>query len=187
MKICSMSAPNVREGESVDIEIDSGAEVSCLPANIGAETHPLHGTRLSMCGGHHVAVGGGKLHELGATILGLEAEHVRGAVVNLLVRCRVMNVGKALLSTQDLSCCCWETVFPADCGNAYLVRESLEHSHHAREETLCMVLESQAQASQRAAVQQRCRVPGGDDDGPESRCAACGRRWRLEQQWPSSS
>ena len=26
-KICSMSAPNVREGESVDIEIDSGAEV----------------------------------------------------------------------------------------------------------------------------------------------------------------
>ena len=29
--ICSMSAPNVREGESVDIEIDSGAEVSCLP------------------------------------------------------------------------------------------------------------------------------------------------------------
>ena len=29
-KICSMGAPNVREGESVDIEIDSGAEVSCL-------------------------------------------------------------------------------------------------------------------------------------------------------------
>ena len=29
-KICSMSAPNVREGESVDIEIDSGAEVSEL-------------------------------------------------------------------------------------------------------------------------------------------------------------
>ena len=29
-KICSVGAPNVREGESVDIEIDSGAEVSCL-------------------------------------------------------------------------------------------------------------------------------------------------------------
>ena len=29
--ICSMGGPNVREGESLDIEIDSGAEVSCLP------------------------------------------------------------------------------------------------------------------------------------------------------------
>ena len=35
-KICSMGAPNVREGESVDIEIDSGAEVSCFSVNIGA-------------------------------------------------------------------------------------------------------------------------------------------------------
>ena len=47
--------------------------------------------------------------------------NVRGDVVNLLVRFRVMNIGKALLSTQDLSRCGWETVFPADCGNAYLV------------------------------------------------------------------
>ena len=54
-KISSISAPNVHEGESVDIEIDAGAEVSCLPANIGADTYPLHETRLSMCGGHHVA------------------------------------------------------------------------------------------------------------------------------------
>ena len=51
-KICSTHAPNVREGESVDIEIDSGAEVSCLHVNIGADTCPLHETRLSMCGGH---------------------------------------------------------------------------------------------------------------------------------------
>ena len=58
-KICSVSAPNAREGESVDSEIDSGAEVSCLPANIGADTFPLHKTRLSMCGGHHVAAGSG--------------------------------------------------------------------------------------------------------------------------------
>ena len=58
-KICSMGAPNVREGESVDIEIDSGAEVSCLLVNIGTDTYPLHETRLSMCGGHHVAAGGG--------------------------------------------------------------------------------------------------------------------------------
>ena len=69
-KICSVDAPNVREGESVDIEVDSAAEVSCLPANIGADTYPLHETRLSMCGGHHVAAGVGKLHELGARILG---------------------------------------------------------------------------------------------------------------------
>ena len=92
-----------------------------------------------MCGGDHVAAGGGKLHELGARILGLEAENVRGDVINLLVRFRVMNIGKALLSTQDLSRCGWETVFPADSGNVYLVQESLEHSHHAREETLCLV------------------------------------------------
>ena len=57
-KICSMSAPNVREGESVDIEIDSGAEESYLLANIGADTYPLYETRLSMCGGCHVAAGG---------------------------------------------------------------------------------------------------------------------------------
>ena len=35
-----------------------------------------------------------------------------------------MNIGKALLSTQDLSRCSWETVFPADSGNAYLVRKA---------------------------------------------------------------
>ena len=119
-KICSMSAPNVCEGESVDIEIDSGAEVSCLPANVGADTYPLHETRLSMCGGHHVAAGGGKLHEPCARISSLQAANVRGDVVNLLVRFRVMNIGK----TQHLSRCGWETVFPADCGNAYLVRKA---------------------------------------------------------------
>ena len=68
----SVLVPSVREGEFVDIDVDSGAEVSCLPASIGADTYPLHGTRLSMCGGHHDAAGGGKLHELGARILGLE-------------------------------------------------------------------------------------------------------------------
>ena len=73
--------------------------MSCLPASIGADTYPLHETRLSMRGGHHVAAGGGKLHELGARILGLEAGDVRGDVVNLLVRFRVMDIGKALLST----------------------------------------------------------------------------------------
>ena len=36
-KICSMGAPNVREGESVDIETDSGAELSCFPVNFGAD------------------------------------------------------------------------------------------------------------------------------------------------------
>ena len=147
-KVCSMGAPNVREGESVDIEIDSGAGVSCILVNIGADTYPLHERRLSMCGGHHVAAGGGKLHELGARILGLEAANVRGDVVNLLVRFRVINIGKALLSTQDLSRCGWETVFLGD-WKCVLRRESFGHSHHAREEMLCLVLESQAQISRR--------------------------------------
>ena len=44
--------------------------------------------------------------------------------MNLLVRFRVMDIGKALLSTQDLCRCGWETVFPADCGDAYLVRKA---------------------------------------------------------------
>ena len=119
-----MGSPNVREGESVDIDIDSGAEVSCLPVTIGTDTYSLHETRLSMCGGHHFAAGGGKLHKLGANFLGLEAANVQGDVVNLLVRFRVMNVGKALLSTQDLSRCGWETVFPADCGNTHPARKA---------------------------------------------------------------
>ena len=76
-----------------------------------------------MCGGHHVAAGGGKLHELGAKILGLEAGDVRGDVVNLLVRFRVMDIDKAPLSTEDLSRCGWETV-SADCGDACLVRKA---------------------------------------------------------------
>ena len=67
-----------------------------------------------MCGSHDVAAAGGKLHELGARIFGLEAANGRGDVVNLLVRFRVMNIGKALLSTQDLGRCGWETVFPGD-------------------------------------------------------------------------
>ena len=60
----------MREGEFVDIAFDSGAEVSCLPANIG-----------------------------------------------------VKDTGKAALSTQDLSLCGWETVFPADGGSLTLVKK----------------------------------------------------------------
>ena len=45
-------------------------------------------------------------------------------MVTLLVRFRVMEIGKALLSTQDLSRCGWETVFPAGCGDAYLIRKA---------------------------------------------------------------
>ena len=57
-------------------------------------------------------------------ILGLDTDDVRGNMVNLLVRFRVMEIGKALLSTQDLSSCGWETVFPAGCGDAYLIRKA---------------------------------------------------------------
>ena len=36
--LCSVGTASVCEGDVVDIEIDSGAEVSCLPSNIGADT-----------------------------------------------------------------------------------------------------------------------------------------------------
>ena len=49
-------------------------KVSCRFVNIGAGTYPLHETKLSMCGYHHVAAGDDKLHELGARILGVEAD-----------------------------------------------------------------------------------------------------------------
>ena len=142
----------MREGESVDIEIDSGAAVSCLPANIGAVTCPLHETRLSMCRSHHVASGGGKLHELGARILGLEAANVRGNVVNLLVRFRVMNIGKALLSTQDLSRCGWETVFPADCENASLFRKASDTRITLANKRCAWVLRVKLKPHKRVAV-----------------------------------
>ena len=48
----------------------------------------------------------------------------RGDVVNLLVQFRVMDICQAPLSTQDLSRCGWEMVFPADCGDAYHVRKA---------------------------------------------------------------
>ena len=142
----------MREGEFVDIEIDSGAEVSCFPAGIGADTYPLHQTRLSMCGGHHVAAGGGKLRELGARILGLEAGDVRGDVVNLLVRFRVMDFVKALLSTQEMSRFGSETVFPAGCGDAYLVRKASDTRITLVKKRCAWYPESQAQTPQRVAV-----------------------------------
>ena len=37
-EICSVGVP-MREGVFVDIEVDSGAEVSCLLASIGADTY----------------------------------------------------------------------------------------------------------------------------------------------------
>ena len=43
-KICSVEVRSVCEGEIVDFEVDSGAEVSCLPASIGADRYPLHET-----------------------------------------------------------------------------------------------------------------------------------------------
>ena len=54
--------------------------------NIGADTYPLHETRFSMVGGHHIAAGSGKLHDLGARILELKASNVRGDVANLLLQ-----------------------------------------------------------------------------------------------------
>ena len=39
-EICAVGVSSVREGEIVDIEVDSGAELSCLLAGVGADTYP---------------------------------------------------------------------------------------------------------------------------------------------------
>ena len=44
-EICSVGVPSVREGEFVDIEVASGAEVSFFFASIGAD----RGWKLVMC------------------------------------------------------------------------------------------------------------------------------------------
>ena len=130
------------------VEVGSGAEVSCLPASSGADTYLLHKTT-------HIAAGGGKLYELGTRVLELEAGVPQGDVVNLLVRFRVMDIVKVLLSTQYVSWCGWETVFSADCGDAHLVRKaSGTRNTHVRNRC-AWYLRSQAQASQRVAVQRR--------------------------------
>ena len=60
--------------------------------NIGADTYPLHMTRL---------VEVTTLRLVAVNCMGSEAANVRGDVVNLLVRFRVMNIGKALLSRRS--------------------------------------------------------------------------------------
>ena len=110
-KICSMGAPSVRESESVAIEIDSGAEVSCFLVNIGADTYPLHETRLSMC------------DELGARIFELEAATVPG-VVGAIQGHEHWQSASVDTRSEPL----WlETVFLADCG-CILCQERFGHS-----------------------------------------------------------
>ena len=77
---------------------------------------------------------------------------MRGDVVNPLVRLRVTNIGKALQSTQDLSRCGWETVFPVDCGNAYFVRKASDTRITLVKKRCAWYLRVKAQASQRVAV-----------------------------------
>ena len=76
---------------------------------------------------------------------------MRGDAVNLFVRFRVMNIGKALLSTQDLSRCGWEKVFSGDCGDAYFVRNA-SNTRITLVTKRCAWLESQDQTSQRVAA-----------------------------------
>ena len=102
VEIWSVGYPSGCAGEVVDNEVDSGAAVSSLPVCVDADSFPLHETKLSMCGGHHMAARGRKLHGLGARVLGLEAQDVRGNVATLFVRFGVMDTGKALLSTHDI-------------------------------------------------------------------------------------
>ena len=130
-----------------------------------------------MCGGHHIAAGGGKPYEQGARILGLEAGNVRGEVVNLLVRVRVMETGKALLSTQDLSRCGWETVFTADCGNAYLVRKASGISVTLVKKRCAWYLRVKLKPHCELLHAEGDGLDGGHVAGSRSRRAACaGRR-----------
>ena len=150
--ICSMAAPNVREGESVDIEIDSGAEVSCLPREhrrrhvSTAPDEAQHVWRSPRCGWWRQTA------RAAARILVLEAANVPGDVVNLLVRFRshehwqstpVNTRSEPLRLGDSLPCIQWKCVSR---------QESLGHPHRAREGTLGMVLESQGQPSQRVAA-----------------------------------
>ena len=96
----------------VDIEIDSGVEVSSLLASIGTDSYPQNTTRLSMCGGHHVAAENCMSSAPGSWVWRLQT--CEAMFVNLLVRFRVINIGEARWSTQDLSRCGWQTVFLLD-------------------------------------------------------------------------
>ena len=68
-------------------------------------------------------------------------------MVNLLNRFRVMDIGKALLSTQDLSRCGWQTVFPVDGKSAYLFRPASGTSITLVRKRNGLVLVCEAQAT----------------------------------------
>ena len=61
--------------------------------------------------------------------------------------------------------------------------ENFRHLYHAREQKVCLVSESEVRVSQRVAIRLRRRIPGGNVAGSRSRCAVCGRRRKLKQQW----
>ena len=50
VEIWSVGYPSGRAGEVVEIEVDSGAALSSLLVGVGADSFPLHETKLSMCG-----------------------------------------------------------------------------------------------------------------------------------------
>ena len=104
----------------------------------------------------------------------LEAANVRGDVANLLVRFRLMNTGKALLSTQDLSRCGWETVFTADCGNAYLVRKASGTRITLVEKRSAWHLGVKLKPHNELPYTESQEFLEVMSNGPESRCAAYG-------------
>ena len=118
-------------------------------------------------------------------ISGLDAANVRGDIANLLVRFRIMNLGKALLSIQNLSRCGWETVFPADCGNAYEVKKASD--------TRITLVKKRCAWYLRVKLNPHNNMPYIEGEeflevmSMDQRAGACRRRWRLEQQWSSSS
>ena len=53
-----------------------------------------------MCGSHHVAAGGGKLHELGAWILALEAGDVASFSLDPLIFSFIFSLPSSLFSSH---------------------------------------------------------------------------------------
>ena len=130
--IYSMMAGRAEIGDYFEIEIDSGAEVSAIPMQCAVESYGIEHDAFSRGGGYYLAAGGGKLYDSGSKTLNLEGrcggERPKSdgdLAVRLVARFKVLDVGKALLSTHDLSECGWKTVFPdTDHDAAYIVHKA---------------------------------------------------------------
>eukprot|EP00971_Amphidinium_carterae_P344348 6484702-Amphidinium_carterae.1 len=81
----------------VELTVDSGAEVSVVPPEIGND-YVLHPTEHAKRGGYFVSADGGKLYDRGCRVLALDV----GTQVPLACRMHVCDVRKPLLSVTAL-------------------------------------------------------------------------------------